>query len=137
MSVGLLLITHNQVGDELLDTARNMLGICPLLTSTLPISSGDDPDQLRERAQACVRELDQGDGVLVLTDMYGSTPSNIAADLRRGDHAINVVAGLNLPMLVRVLNYPTLSLDQLTNKATSGGYDGILRCRQEDGHDPH
>lgn len=132
MSVGLLLITHNRIGDELLDTARKMLGICPLLTNTLAVTAEDDLDGLRERARAAVRELDQGDGVLVLTDMFGSTPSNIAADLREIS-TVNVVAGINLPMLVRVLNYPSLSLEQLTNKATSGGYDGILRCRQASG----
>ncbi|CAK0770012.1 hypothetical protein CCP3SC15_4060003 [Gammaproteobacteria bacterium] len=71
--------------------------------------------------------LDQGDGVLVLTDMYGSTPSNIAC--RLDSEKVRIVAGVNLPMLIRVLNYSYLSLEDLTNKAISGGRDGIIHCR--------
>ena len=74
------------------------------------------------------RALDDGDGVLVLTDLYGSTPSNIAASLL-GTGAVQVVAGLNLPMLIRVLNYPAEDLPALADKAVSGGNRGILLCR--------
>ena len=62
----------------------------------------------------------------VLTDMYGSTPSNIACRLT-GTHT-KVVAGINLPMLIRVLNYPRLTLTELAEKALSGGRDGIMYC---------
>jgi PTS system ascorbate-specific IIA component len=61
--------------------------------------------------------------------MFGSTPSNIATSLERDGH-VAVVSGINLPMLVRVLNYPHLSLAGLTAKALSGGSDGILDCSQ-------
>jgi PTS system ascorbate-specific IIA component len=71
--------------------------------------------------------MDQGQGVLVLTDIFGSTPSNIAASLAE-DGRIAVVAGLNLPMLVRVLNYPEDPLEGLTEKAIVGGNRGILAC---------
>jgi PTS system ascorbate-specific IIA component len=75
-----------------------------------------------------LRELDAGDGVLVLTDMFGSTPSNIATRLR-APGALAVVAGVNLPMLVRVLNYASLDLQALVDKAASGGARGVLRCQ--------
>lgn len=72
-------------------------------------------------------KLDQGQGILILTDMFGSTPSNIACAVSdRND--IRIVSGLNLPMLIRVLNYPSLSLEELELKAISGGQEGVVRC---------
>jgi PTS system ascorbate-specific IIA component len=130
MSVSLLLITHNELGSSLLETATKMLGNCPLLTEALAVTQGCDPDLLRSQARRMVTDLDRGDGVLVMADMYGSTPSNIASALRRPGR-VAVVAGVNLPMLVRVLNYPHLDLAALTEKALSGGRDGIISCNIE------
>ena len=127
MSVGLLLITHNDLGAAFLNTTINMLGFCPLLVETLSVTTDSDPDQLKNQACDMVTELDQGDGVLILTDMYGSTPSNIAHSLENKG-GISVVSGINLPMLVRVMNYPHLSLESITAKAVTGGRDGILNC---------
>jgi PTS system ascorbate-specific IIA component len=74
-----------------------------------------------------ISQLDQGQGVLVFTDMYGSTPSNIAYSLaQRG--RVNVISGINLPMLIRALNYQIMDLDMLTEKAVSGGKEGIICC---------
>lgn len=123
--IGLLLITHNRIGDELLKTATGMLGMCPVMTVALPVTPENDPDVVLNEARRNVTKLNQGAGVLVLTDIYGSTPSNIAVQLIENNH-VRVIAGVNLPMLVRVLNYPRLGLDELVNKALSGGRDGIL-----------
>lgn len=123
--VGLLLITHNEIGNALLDTATHMLGMCPLMVSSLPVLPDCDPEDMVRRSRELVRELDHGDGVLVLSDMYGSTPSNIAARLAAYGQVM-VVCGVNLPMLVRVMNYPRLSLPDLADKAESGGRDGIF-----------
>ncbi len=123
--IGLLLITHYRIGDELLKTATGMLGMCPVMTVALSVTPDNDPDDVLNEARRNVARLNQGAGVLVLTDIYGSTPSNIAAQLT-DDHQVRVIAGVNLPMLVRVLNYPRLGLDELVNKALSGGRDGIL-----------
>ena len=125
MTVGLLVITHNNIGQELLDTALVMLNTCPLQTSSLAITTDCDPSETLDIAYQRIQELDQGDGVLVLTDMYGSTPSNIAHKLS-ADHHVTVITGINLPMLVRTLNYPRLSLEGLAEKARSGGHDGII-----------
>ncbi|MCU7934593.1 MAG: PTS fructose transporter subunit IIA [Candidatus Thiodiazotropha sp. (ex Dulcina madagascariensis)] len=128
MTIGLLLITHSRIGDALLETAGKMLdGTSLPATETLSVSIESNPDQLRELASEMVSRLDQGDGVLVFTDMYGSTPSNIAYGLaERG--RVNVISGVNLPMLIRTLNYQTLDLISLTEKAISGGKEGILCC---------
>ncbi|WP_018232436.1 PTS sugar transporter subunit IIA [Thioalkalivibrio thiocyanodenitrificans] len=130
MAVGLLIITHNHIGEDLLSTARSMLGQLPLDTAWLAVSQAGDPDELLTQALVQHRRLNAGDGVLVLTDMYGSTPSNIATRLLQQPKT-QVIAGINLPMLVRVLNYPQLRLHELVNKAISGGHDGIVLCETE------
>ena len=124
MSVGLLIITHGDIGRSLLDTAVVVMGSCPLQTEILGIPMASDPDQQLERAQQYLQQLEQGDGVLILTDLYGSTPSNIACKLR--NDKVAVITGLNLPMLIRVLNYPALNLHELAEKATGGGREGII-----------
>lgn len=127
MSVGLLLITHNDLGAALLTTATRMLTICPISVATLGVSENCEPELLVHQLKLMLNKLDQGDGVLILTDMYGSTPANIAAGLQQKDR-VNVVAGVNLPMLVRTLNYMHLNLSALTERALSGGRDGVVEC---------
>lgn len=127
MSVGLLLITHNRIGAELLTTATRMLGSCPLSATAMPVSESDDPDRLRAEALRRADALDDGAGVLVLTDLFGSTPANVAAALCANPN-VRVLSGVNLPMLVRVLNYHGLGLKDLAEKALSGGQDGVLIC---------
>ena len=130
MSAGLLLVTHNRIGEDLLATATSMLGSHPLPTEAIAVSQNDDPDEVLARAETLCTRLDSGDGVLVITDMFGSTPSNIATRLMQNANR-RVVAGLNLPMLVRVFNYAQLPLDQLSDKAISGGHDGIMLAEIE------
>jgi PTS system ascorbate-specific IIA component len=130
MSVGLLIITHDNVGQVMLDATVTMLGVTPLPVALLGVAPECDPDAMRAQAERLLREVDRGDGVLVLTDLFGSTPSNIATALQR-DHKVVAVAGLNLPMLLRVLNYPKLGLRELAEKARSGGRDGVLQCVDE------
>lgn len=125
MKVGLLIIAHDGLGKSLLDTVTATLGCCPLEVRTLSVARDADPDALIFQARQLAREIDQGDGLLVLTDIYGSTPSNIACRLQDLP-AVQVVAGVNLPMLFRIFNYPTLNLDALTEKALSGGRDGVI-----------
>jgi len=125
VSVGLLLITHNDIGAQLLATACATYGSCPVPVRTLEVAADIDPEPLVARAREFRRALDQGDGVLVLTDCFGSTPSNIAGHLlEEGD--VSVVSGVSLPMLIRVLNYPSLGLSELADKAVSGGCEGIV-----------
>jgi PTS system mannose-specific IIA component len=127
VSVGILIITHGQIGQDLLDTATRVLGFCPVSVKTLSVPFDCNPEEKLVQASGTVAELETGDGVLVLTDIYGSTPSNIANRLtkRRG---IQIVSGINLPMLLRVLNYPELRLEELVEKAITGGHDGVRAC---------
>ena len=102
-----------------------MLDGCPLPARLLTASRDCDPDELIADASEEIAELDEGDGVLVLTDLYGSTPSNVAKKLAARSR-VRTVTGINLSMLMRVLNYPHLDLDQLAEKAVGGGRDGIV-----------
>jgi PTS system mannose-specific IIA component len=122
---GLLLITHGTLGADMLDTVRGILCGCPLPAETLAIDSDADTDALYQAASDLCTRLDDGDGVLVLTDLYGSTPSNIANRLVES-HNVNVISGANVPMLLRILNYPQMNLEALAEKAASGARDGIV-----------
>lgn len=124
MSVGVLIISHNGIGAALFGTANFMIKDSPLNVKLLSANRDSDIDDLYESAILLVKELDNGDGVLVLTDLYGSTPSNIANSLHEYAN-INIITGLNLSMLIRLFNYPDLNLTELTEKAYSGGIDGI------------
>ncbi len=131
MSVGLLLITHNGIGDLLLQTAENIFGNPPLKCGAVPVTDNSDREQLLRQATQLADRLDDGEGVLVLTDLFGSTPANIATDLQQEDR-INVVSGVNLPMVLKVFNYASLDLATLTEKVLSGGQKSILACRRKE-----
>jgi len=130
MNAGLLLVTHGNLGQDMLDTVTKILGNCPLRAAALAVHPDSNPDSLLEEAGRLCTELDQGDGVLVLTDLFGSTPSNIATRLTDG-HNVSVIAGANIPMLIRIFNYPHINLDALGEKAVSGARDGIIPGRRK------
>ncbi len=127
MSVGLLLITHQHVASNLLNTAKQMLDTCPLATRVLEVPLDHPVDDILLQADEHLKYLNTGNGVLILTDIYGATPSNIGKQLCQ-ESDCKLVAGLSLPMLIRVLNYPQLNLENMALKAVSGGHDGILLC---------
>ncbi len=127
MNTALLLITHGRLGQELLNTVTGILGTCPLNTAALSVSNSCDPDQVYGEAAALCDQLDPGGGILVLTDLYGSTPSNIANRLV-DSHNVQVISGVNVPMLLRVMNYPASSLEELGEIAASGARNGVVLC---------
>lgn len=134
MSVGLLIITHEGIGGALLRTATHTLKCCPANTAVLEVPQDNRLESHRARAKRLLNQVDQGDGVLILTDLYGATPGNIAGELHDGERVI-AVTGINLPMVMRVLNYSTLSLRELAQKAIGGGKDCVFACGQESGCD--
>ena len=128
MTVGLLLVTHGKLGRHLLDTMTEMMsGTLPLQHDTLEVRRVQSPEAMLAQGSKTIERLDSGDGVLILTDAFGSTPSNIANKLGAGP-AARVVAGVNLPMLVRIFNYPKLGIDELAKIAVEGGQRGIMMC---------
>lgn len=124
--VGIVLVTHGQLGRCLLDTLGEMIGELPLPTQAVAVRSSQDPDSMIEATRAAIAQLGPTAGVLLLTDAFGSTPSNIAVRSAAGQPNARVLAGLNLPMLVRIYNYPQLNLEAMTESALQGGRQGIL-----------
>jgi PTS system ascorbate-specific IIA component len=131
MSVSVLIISHDEIGTALLNTVKQTFGSeLPLPTATIELHSDTDPEVLVPKLKTVVKALDQGEGVLILTDLFGSTPSNVAREIQKYSH-VRVVSGLNLPMLIRVMNYPDLDLAKLTEKACTGGQCGIMECQKD------
>lgn len=126
MPVGILLVTHEGVGDALLATATRLLGNLPLKTEAFAVPFDARIDTLLPAASAALRRVDSGDGVLVLTDMYGASPSNLAGQLAYLGTPVRRVAGAGLPMLLRALNYADLPLDELARAAAAGGRNGVV-----------
>ena len=125
MKVGILLVTHSDIGKQLLLTATSVFGKNPFQVELLSVDNYDQPNDVKELAEKYVKFLDNGAGVLVLTDIIGTTPSNIASSINHDK--IKVVAGLNLSMILNVFNYPENSLDQLAIKALEGGIQGVSK----------
>ena len=126
MAVGILLITHEGIGHALLAVATRLLRKLPLQTDTFEVPFDGDVDALLPQASAALRKVDGGHGVLVLTDLYGATPSNIAAKLSRLGTPVRRVSALSLPMLLRVMNYADLPLDELPAVAAAGARNGVI-----------
>lgn len=128
MTINVLIITHEEIGTALLNAVRKTLGELPLAVTLFPINYNIEPEKLALKLKQIVEHFEpKQDGTLVLTDLYGSTPFNIARTLLCYCNT-SIVAGVNLPMLIRVMNYPNLSLAELTEKALSGGKQGIISC---------
>jgi PTS system ascorbate-specific IIA component len=123
--IGILIVAHDSLGESLVDAVTHVLGTRPPQFGVFPVGADDDPLELRPRARADVRPLDSGDGVAVLADLYGATPCNLATKLARPGH-VEVIAGVNLPMLVRAFTYRTRGMETLVKKAISGGCEGVL-----------
>ncbi|QLH43193.1 MAG: PTS sugar transporter subunit IIA [Coxiellaceae bacterium] len=125
MTVGIIIISHDEIGSALLNAVRVTFGKdLPLPVTTVDVSPDTNPDELIPKLKKFIAKIDHGDGVLILTDLFGATPSNIAQEIQNED--VRIVSGLNLPMLIRVLNYPQLNLQQLAEKALQGGQAGII-----------
>lgn len=125
--IGLLLVMHGKLGHHLLDTLGEMMGELPLAADVLEVRRVQAHEVLIKQGSKMLDRLDSGAGVLILTDAFGSTPSNIANKLAsRAD--VTVVSGVNLPMLIRIFNYPTLALPEMANNAVEGGARGIIVC---------
>ena len=134
--IGILIIAHGTLGDSLVHSASHVMGKRPPLLRHLGVGLHDDPTAMLPQAQTLVRELDQGQGVLILSDIYGATPCNIVGRLLKPGQ-VEGVAGVNLPMLVRALTYRNSSLTTLVEKAVSGGREGVIHfteeaCKQHD-----
>ncbi|MEO8717579.1 MAG: PTS fructose transporter subunit IIA [Burkholderiales bacterium] len=127
--IGVLVISHGAIGEALLASAAQILG-APAQAVALGVARSDDPEAVLERARALAARLDTGDGLLVLTDMFGATPCNVAARLL-ADGRVEGVSGVSLPMLVRVLSGRNGSLPAAVKRALSGGAEGVVHMNTD------
>jgi len=123
---GILLVTHNGLGDSLVDCVRHVLGEVPPNLKVLSVLAGDDPQRKLVEGQALIKQLDTGGGVLILADVFGATPSNIGRQLCHAERVMGV-AGVNLPMLLRVVCSPAKTLPELAKIAVEGGRECIVQ----------
>ena len=126
MTCGILLVTHPGVGTALLEVATRLLRQLPLKTEAFEVPFDADLDALLPLASAALRRVDGGEGVLILTDLYGASPANLAGQLARLGTPVRRVSALSLPMLLRVMNYPEQGLDQLPATAAAGARNGAI-----------
>jgi PTS system mannose-specific IIA component len=129
--IGILIVSHGTLGESLIHCASHVMGRRPLNLQQLGVTTHDDPDAILPQARELVRSLDTGGGVLIMTDIFGATPSNIACKLLEAGR-VEGVAGINLPMLIRALSYrEKLPLAALIEKSLSGGTEGVLQMPLE------
>ena len=123
--IGVLIVAHDSLAESLAAAVTHVLGRRPAQFETLRVASTDDPSALAPKARALVASLDTGEGVLIFSDIYGASPSNLTAKLLRAGR-VEAVAGVNLPMLVRAFTYRDKGIETMIKKAISGGCDGVL-----------
>ncbi|MFN2643857.1 MAG: PTS sugar transporter subunit IIA [Burkholderiales bacterium] len=128
--IGVLLVTHGEIGTALLTSASQILGGAPAQVTTLSVWRQDDPDDLVLRARELMEQIDAGDGVLVLTDIFGATPGNVVSRLLEDGH-VEGVSGVSLPMLLRVLTSRNGSLEGAVKRALSGGSEGLVHMNSD------
>jgi len=128
--VGVLIVSHGAIGRSILESARHILNDSPAQVATLGVSRDDDPDDLVLRARRLIKDLDAGDGVLVLTDIFGATPGNVIARLLH-DGRVEGVSGVSLPMVLRVLSGRNGSLKSAVERALSGGAEGVIHMNTD------
>jgi PTS system ascorbate-specific IIA component len=124
--IGILIVAHETLGESLIRCAIHVLGSAPTHLAQIGITVYDEPHAILPEARRLVETLDLGEGVLVLSDIYGATPCNIACKLLVPGR-VEGVAGVSLPMLMRALTYRNEPLEALVQRAVSGGRDGIAR----------
>lgn len=129
--VGILLVTHNGLGESLVDCVRHVMGSVPPNLKFLSVLASDDPQSKEAEGLALIEQLDTGKGVLILCDVFGATPSNIAQRLCQPGR-VEGVAGVNLPMLLRVsVCSRDKPLAEMEQRALDGGRECIVLMNSE------
>ena len=131
--VGILIVTHGNLGVTLAECAQHILQRELPHLAVMAVDKNDDPDRKLAEARELVLGLDDGSGVLLLSDIFGGTPSNIASRLIEPGR-IEAVAGVSLPMLVRSLCYAGQPLETVVSKAVTGGLEGVMYIVPGDAH---
>ena len=123
--VGVIIVTHVQLGKEFLKIAQLITGSTLDNFKTVSINLDDNPDEARDKLLQAVKSVDTGDGVIIIVDMFGGTPSNMSLSLL-AKGKIEIVTGANLPMVIEAASRSSeVGLDELVNILTSSGQAAI------------
>lgn len=118
--IGLLIVTHCDLGKEFLNAAEFIVGNIASV-DVISITQATDSEDIRKQIEDKITRLNNGQGVLILTDMFGGTPSNISLSFLK-EEMVEVLTGVNLPMIIAIAqNRPNLELSELAEKAQEAG----------------
>ncbi len=124
--IGVIIVTHGRFGEELMKTAEMMLGPVQY-TESVALKGDDTIEDFQSSVDAAIQKIGAEHDILILADLFGGTPGNIAA-IRVEQDKLHVVTGVNLPMLIEVLNSrEDCTLQELSNLAGEAGKNGIQR----------
>ncbi len=128
--IGILLITHAPLGRAFLEAVTHVFRSAPERIESLDVIADQDPDEVRRFAREAISRIDDGSGVLVLTDILGATPSNCTLQLCVPGK-VEVIAGVSLPMLLRAISYRQNTLENAAEMALAGGQKGVCRVEHQ------
>jgi len=124
--VGILLMTHAPLGSAFIQAAAHVFRGMPERIEAIDVIADQNTEEVNQLARAAVQRLNDGSGVLVMTDIMGGTPSNCCRQLGEPDQ-VAIIAGISLPMLLRAITYRSDVLDVVVEMALAGGQNGALR----------
>jgi mannose PTS system EIIA component len=127
--IGILLITHAPLGQAFVDTVSHMFSGKQERIEVIDVQADQDPVEVNALAIEAIARIDDGSGVLVMTDVMGGTPSNCCHMLTVAGH-VEVIAGISLPMLLRAITYRENDLNTVVEKAISGARNGAVKIEQ-------
>jgi PTS system ascorbate-specific IIA component len=133
--IGILVVSHEPLGTALIHCTRHIFGRMPPQLAALDVIPDEDPDAALGAARELLARINDGTGVIVLTDLYGATPARIAARLAE-PHRIVVIAGVNLPLLVKALTHRRGELDEVVARLLDGVRETIVPIEAQADGDP-
>jgi len=134
--IGILLLTHAPLGRAFIEAASHVFRSPPANIEAIDVLADQDPEEVRKLAMDAMARIDTGEGVLVITDVMGGTPSNCTLPLCQPGQ-VEVIAGISLPMLLRAITYRHNSLDIAVEMALAGGQSGACRVDNRVRLSPH
>jgi len=124
--IGILLLTHAPLGNAFIEAAAHVFRKRPERLEAIDVVADQDPAEVSRIAKEAIKRIDDGTGVLVITDVMGGTPSNCTLCLSEPGH-VDIIAGISLPKLLRALTYRNDTLDVVMEMALAGGQNGATR----------
>lgn len=127
--IGLILVTHGKLADEFVHAMEHVVGSQDAI-STICIGPNDDMEMRRDEIRAAIEKVQQDNGVIILTDLFGGTPSNLAISLMEAGK-VEVIAGINLPMLIRLAGArKSMGINEAVEAAQEAGRNYITVASQ-------